>query len=66
LKLWISAGAAAAAGWVGKLMMNVSHPISLAIVSLGLYGIVYFGMAIVFRLPEVKGLLNRVGSFIKF
>jgi putative peptidoglycan lipid II flippase len=65
LKLWVSAGAAAAAGWGGKLMMNLSHPILLAIVSLGLYGLVYFGVATVFRLPEVRGVMNRVTGFIR-
>jgi len=66
LKLWVSAGVAAAAGWGGKLMMNLSHPIILAIVSLGLYGIVYFGMATVFHLPEMKGLIIRVSGFVRF
>jgi putative peptidoglycan lipid II flippase len=66
LKLWVSAGVAAVAGWGGKLMMNLSHPIVLAIVSLGMYGVVYFGVAAVFRLPEVKGLMNRVTGFARF
>jgi putative peptidoglycan lipid II flippase len=66
LKLWISAGVAAAAGWGGKLMMIHSHPIILGIVSLGLYGIVYFGMTAMFRLPEMRGLINRITRFDKF
>ena len=65
LKLWVSAGAAAAAGWGGKLMMNQSHPIVLAIVSLGMYGIVYFGATTVFHLSEVEGLINRVAGFVR-
>lgn len=65
LKLWVSAGAAAAAGWGGKLMMNQSHPIVLSIVSLGMYGIAYFGVATVFRLPEAKGLLDKVIGFVR-
>jgi putative peptidoglycan lipid II flippase len=64
LKLWVSAGAAAAAGWGGKLMMNQSHPIVLAIVSLGMYGIAYFGLTTGFRLPEAKGLLDKVTVFV--
>jgi hypothetical protein len=66
LKLWVSAGVAAAAGWGGKLMMNLSHPIVLAIVSLGLYGVVYFGVATIFHLPEMKGLIIRVSGFVRF
>ncbi len=66
LRLWVSAGAAAAAGWAGKLMMNQSHPIALAIVSLGMYGIAYFGVATGFRIPEAKGLLDKVAGFVRF
>jgi putative peptidoglycan lipid II flippase len=65
LKLWVSAGAAAAAGWGGKLMMNQSHPIVLAIVSLGMYGIAYFGVATGFRIPEAKGLLDKGTGFVR-
>jgi hypothetical protein len=66
LKLWVSAGAAAAAGWGSKLMMNLSHPIVLAILSLGMYGVVYFGVAAFFHLPEAKGLMNRVTGLVRF
>jgi putative peptidoglycan lipid II flippase len=66
LKLWVSAGAAAAAGWGGKLMMNLSHPIVLAIVSLGMYGVVYFGVAIIFHLPEVEALIHKAKALIRF
>jgi putative peptidoglycan lipid II flippase len=66
LKLWIAAGVGAAAGWVGKLMMFQSHPIVLAIVSLGLYGAVYFGIAMAFHVPEAKGLINTVSRFARF
>ena len=65
LKLWISAGTAGAAGWLGKLMMSLDHPILLAIVSLGMYGVVYFGVAIAFHLPEVKGLIDKVGGIAR-
>jgi len=64
LKLWVAAGVGAAAGWMGKLLMNLSHPIILALVSLGLYGAVYFGMAIAFRVPEAKGLVQKVSDFV--
>ncbi len=65
LKLWASAGVAVTAGWGGKLMMNQSHPIVVAIVSLGMYGIVYFGVATGFRLPEAKGLLDKAAGFVR-
>jgi putative peptidoglycan lipid II flippase len=66
LRLWISAGIAAAAGWVGKWIMSLSHPILLAIVSLGMYGMVYFGVATIFHLPEMQGLIIKVNGFVRF
>jgi putative peptidoglycan lipid II flippase len=66
LKLWVCAGAAAATGWGGKLMMNLSHPIVLAIVSLGMYGVVYFAVALVFDLPEAKSIIRSLLGFVKF
>jgi putative peptidoglycan lipid II flippase len=60
LKLWVAAGFGTAAGWAGKLMMDLNHPIPLAAVSLGLYGVVYFGVAAVFRVPEARGVVNKV------
>jgi hypothetical protein len=66
LKLWVSAGAAAAVGWGGKLMMDQSHPILLAIVSLGMYGAVYFGMATILHVPEMVGLFHKATGFVRF
>jgi putative peptidoglycan lipid II flippase len=65
-KLCLAAVAGAVAGWAGKLMMDLSHPIPLAIVSLGLYGAVYLGIAVAFREPEARGLISKVGGFIRF
>ena len=64
-KLCVAAGAGAAAGWLGKWIMDLSHPIPLAIVSLGLYGAVYFGIAAAFRVPEARGLIGKVGGLIR-
>jgi hypothetical protein len=44
-------------------MINLNHPVLLAIVSLGLYGIVYFGIAAIFRIPEATGLIQKVQRF---
>ncbi len=65
-KLCLAAGAGAAAGWAGKWMMGLSHPIPLAIVSLGLYGAVYFGVTLAFRVPEARGLISKASRFIRF
>ncbi len=40
-------------------MMGIGHPIGLAIVSLGVYGLMYFVVTSAFRLPEA---LNDGGS----
>ncbi len=64
LKLCLAAGAGATAGWGGKWVMDLSHPIPLAIVSLGLYGAVYLGIALAFRVPEARGLISKVGGFV--
>jgi putative peptidoglycan lipid II flippase len=63
-KLWVAAGVGAAAGWVGKLLTNMTHPIMIAIVALGLYGVVYFGMATVFHVPEARGSIRKVTDFV--
>jgi len=63
-KLWIAAGIAAVAGWAGKLIMGLEHPIPMALVSLGLYGCTYFGATAIFRVPEAGGLIRRAASFV--
>jgi putative peptidoglycan lipid II flippase len=65
-ELCLAAGAGAAAGWAGKWVMDLSHPIPLAIVSLGLYGAVYLGIAVAFRVPEARGLISKIGGFLRF
>ncbi|MEI9478509.1 MAG: murein biosynthesis integral membrane protein MurJ [Deltaproteobacteria bacterium] len=68
-KLWVAAGAAAAGGWGVKLMTGVSHPIGLAILSLGAYGSIYLVVTKAFRLPEatgLTGLMNKVAGFAGF
>jgi putative peptidoglycan lipid II flippase len=65
LRLWAAAGAGAAGGWIGKLMMPPTHPVLLAIVSLGLYGALYFAVALAFRVPEARGLIARAAGFAR-
>jgi putative peptidoglycan lipid II flippase len=59
-QLWGAAGAAAAAGWGVKLMTGIRHPIGLAIVSLGAYGLIYFVVTSAFRLPEATDVMSRI------
>jgi putative peptidoglycan lipid II flippase len=65
LKLWAAAGVGAAGGWIGKLMMPPSHPVVLAIVSLGLYGMLYFAVTFAFQVREAKGLIARAAGLFR-
>ncbi len=60
-KLWAAAAAGAAAGWVGKFLLETGHPIKLALLSLGLYGVVYLGIATILQVPEARGLMSKAG-----
>jgi putative peptidoglycan lipid II flippase len=62
VKLWIAAGAGAAAGWAVKPAVAGSHPMLQAVVVLGIYGIVYFAIAHILHVPEVQGLVRRVAK----
>jgi len=59
-QLWGAAGAAAAAAWGLKLLTGISHPIGLAMVTLGVYGSIYFVMTSVFRIPEAADVVGRI------
>jgi putative peptidoglycan lipid II flippase len=58
--LWISAGFAAALAWGVKLSMPALHPVLKAIAILGVYGFVFFGAALLFRVPEAHRLAARI------
>ena len=61
-KLWCAALLGAAAGWSIHHALPRFHPIPLAIVVLVPYGLIYFGMATLFRLPEARaffGIMSR-------
>ena len=61
LKLWMAAGSGAVFGWGAKLVMDPGRPIWLAVVSLGLYGSVYFAVAALLRVSEAIGFIKRIG-----
>jgi len=42
-----------------QMVMDLSHPIPLAIVSLGLYGAVYLGIAVNVSCAGARGLMNK-------
>jgi putative peptidoglycan lipid II flippase len=60
LRLWASALVAAIAGFAVKLAMGPAHPLLVGIPSLGLFGIVYIAMTLVFRVPHARQLAGRL------
>jgi putative peptidoglycan lipid II flippase len=71
-KLWTAAAIAAAAGWgvklaIGRLLQQVSatsllhQPVVAAAPILAVYGLTYFGIAYVFKVPELTQALTRFG-----
>jgi len=61
VRLWGSAIAGAAVAWGLKLALPAVHPIVAAVVILGPYGLVYFGLTFAMKVPEASGLFRRVG-----
>jgi len=60
VKLWLSAGAGAAVAWILKLLISPLHPVPLAIIVLGAYGITYFAVTSALGLPEARVAIARV------
>jgi putative peptidoglycan lipid II flippase len=63
-RLWIAAGAGAAIAWSVKLATGPGRPLILGAVSLSLYGIAYFGITYLFRVPEAVEVIRKAaGAF---
>jgi putative peptidoglycan lipid II flippase len=58
-KVWSSAVGAAAIGYFLKLRLPWLHPIPMAVVVLGVYGILFFMVAALLRVQETRGVLRR-------
>jgi len=59
VKLWLSAGVAAAAAWGAKLMLGPRGPIPVAVVVLGLFGLIYFTLTFLLGVEECTRMLKR-------
>jgi putative peptidoglycan lipid II flippase len=59
-QLWTSAITAAAAAWIAKIATPWSQPIVLGVIVIGVYGAVYFGSAILMRVPEASTAVNAM------
>ena len=64
-KLWVGAAAGATVGWGLKLLFIRLHPIPLAIIVLGSYGLVYFTLTFAFGLPEARTVIGRIVRAIR-
>ncbi len=60
LKLWVTAAISATAAWGVKIAIGHRGPLVTACAVLIPYGVVYFGIASLFQIPEAKTLIRRV------
>ncbi len=65
LKLWASALIAAGLGWTCKSWLSSLHPIPLAAVVLGSYGIIYFAVSFALGVREARELIGRATRLFK-
>jgi putative peptidoglycan lipid II flippase len=59
-KLWLAALLGAGVGWALKMLVAGWHPIPLAIVVLGGYGITYFGIGFLLGLTQAQTIIRRI------
>jgi putative peptidoglycan lipid II flippase len=59
-KLWTAALLAADIGWTLKLLLGDLHPIPLATIVLGCYGVAYFAVAFFLELSESRTVVGRI------
>jgi putative peptidoglycan lipid II flippase len=58
-KLWAGAVAGAAVGWAIKLLVGVRHPVIVAALVLIPYGLTYFAVVGLLKVPEATALIRR-------
>lgn len=64
-KLWIAALVSAGIGWTFKLLLGELHPIPLAAVVLGGYGVAYFALTYLLGIPEARAVISRVLQLLR-
>jgi putative peptidoglycan lipid II flippase len=64
VKLWLAAGGAAAVALTVKGILPAAlHPVGVGAVVLGLYGVLYFGLAAAAGVDDAARLLRRARRF---
>jgi hypothetical protein len=56
---------AADIGWTLKLWLPNLHPIPMAAVVLGSYGLAYFATTYTLEIPEARSVIGRILRFVK-
>jgi len=64
-KLWVAALLGADIGWALKLLLGEIHPIPLAAIVLGGYGIAYFLIGYFLELPEARAIIRRILRLVR-
>lgn len=59
-KLWFAALVSAGIGWALKLLLGSIHPIPLATVVLGSYGVTYFALTYLLNILESRSVIGRI------
>lgn len=59
-KLWVAAAVGAGVGWAIKLSIGGHHPVIIAALVLVPYGLAYFAVSAVLKVPELNTVLGRV------
>jgi putative peptidoglycan lipid II flippase len=59
-KVWSSAALSATVGYLIKLHLAWLHPIPLALLVLGVYGVLFFAVAALLRVSEADAVLRRI------
>jgi putative peptidoglycan lipid II flippase len=65
MRLTLAAAAGAAAGWAVKLALPGLHPVPLAAVTLGPYGLVYFAVTSALGVPEASEVTGRAARITR-
>ena len=60
IKLWTAALICAGIGWGFKLLLGNLHPIPLAAVVLGSYGVCYFGLTYLLGMAEARAVVGKI------
>jgi len=65
VKLWGSAAICAGLAWALKLSFGWLHPIPLAAIVLGCYGVAYFGLTYAAGISESRAVIGRILRILK-